>query len=213
MNDLLCGIPRHTSYSQAGSYCMLKDRVDFLNLFLKPEHIFIGQLYTDFDEDGTQKVRAESRLSDSEKRQHPKQYGLRCDCPKCNSRIEGVPTTVWKFSKPGRLTLINPKLFTVDKNDTGSTRVVIDPKYYHGKLKMDTEIDWFDLYNVPWNLAVTYASKETVYIPDPSYYMLFSLREFAGISACGDPVAPVISSRQPCGSRRQSSVRRDHQRS
>lgn len=151
-------------------------------------------IYTDFDEDGTQKVRAESRLSDSEKRQHPKQYGLRCDCPKCNSRIEGVPTTVWKFSKPGRLTLINPKLFTVDKNDTGSTRVVIDPKYYHGKLKMDTEIDWFDLYNVPWNLAVTYASKETVYIPDPSYYMLFSLREFAGISACGDPVAPVISS-------------------
>ena len=148
----------------------------------------------DAKEDQTQKIRENARLSVSEKRQHPRQYGILCDCPNCNSRLRGAPQTVWSLTTPGRLTLLNPKLFNVDRNDTGKERVIIDPKYYKGKLKVDVELDWFDLDNVPWNLAVTYATKESVYIPNEKYYMLFSLRDFAGIGSCGDSVAPVLSS-------------------
>lgn len=161
----------------------------------KPEYQYPFKIVPmDFQEDGSQKIRSESRLSDSEKRQHPRQFGIRCHCPNCNSEIEGLPQTTWSFSKPGKLVVLNPKLFTVDKNDTGCTRLVIDPKYYSGKLKIDKELDWFDLSNVSWNLAMTYASKENVFVPDPRYYMLFSLRDYAGIGTAGDSVAPVLSS-------------------
>lgn len=148
----------------------------------------------DYTEDGTIKMRSDSRLSYSERRVHPRQYGIRCDCPECNSTIEGAPNTTWSFSTPGRLMVLNPKLFNVDRNDVGMQQLVIDPKYYTGKLTLDKELDWFDLENVPWNLAVTYASKENIYIPDRNTYMLFSLREYAGIGAAGDSVAPILSS-------------------
>lgn len=148
----------------------------------------------DYDEDGTARLRGDGKVPYDEKRLHPRQYGLRCTCPHCGSRIEGAPNTTWSFSKPGKLLVLNPKLFHVDRNDAGRKRLVVDPKYYDGKLELNKELDWFDLDNVPWNLAVTYASKETVYIPDPGSYMLFSLREYAGIGPSGDSVAPILSS-------------------
>ena len=148
----------------------------------------------DYQEDGTSKMRGNGRLPNSEKRQHPKQYGISCDCPQCGSTIKGAPNTTWCFSNPGKLLVLNPKLFHVDRNDVGQKRLIIDPKYYKGKLELDKEIDWFDLDNVPWNLAVTYASRENIYTPDVNSYMLFSLREFAGIGTSGDSVAPILSS-------------------
>lgn len=148
----------------------------------------------DYEEDGTTRMRSNAGFAEAEKRQHPKQYGISCNCPNCNSRIEGAPSVKWTFSSPGKLLVLNPKLFHVDRNDSGKKRVVIDPEYYSGKLALDKELDWFDLDNVPWNIAVTYASRESIYIPDEKMYMLFSLREFVGIGSSGDSVAPILSS-------------------
>lgn len=148
----------------------------------------------DWEQDGTRRVMSSMRVGPSEKRQHPRQYGISCECPECASTISGVPTTTWVFSAPGKLMVLNPKLFTLEKNDVGHQRVIIDPTYYKGPLLLDKEIDSFHLEGVPWNLAVTYASREMVYDPDPMYYMTFSLREFAALGTAGSAVPPVLSS-------------------
>jgi hypothetical protein len=149
---------------------------------------------TEYQQDGVRRMRSNLEIGSSEKRQHPRQYGIACQCPSCNSDISGVPEVTWQYSLPGKLTLINPKLYEVRVNDIGEKSVVIDPKYYKGALKLDTELDWFDLHGIPWNLAVTYASKDMVYTPAEDYYMLVSLREFAAIGTAGSPVAPMVSS-------------------
>ncbi len=149
---------------------------------------------TEYQQDGVRRMRSNLEIGSSEKRQHPRQYGLACQCPSCNSDISGVPDVTWQYSTPGKLTLLNPKLYEVRVNDIGEKSVVIDPKYYSGALKLDTELDWFDLHGIPWNLAVTYASKDMLYTPAAEYCMLTSLREFAAIGTSGSPVAPMVSS-------------------
>ena len=148
----------------------------------------------DYEQDNVKKIRSSMKINPSEKRKRARQLGVACECPDCGSDVDGVPTATWAFNAPGRLTVLNPKHFEVRTNSIGEQQVVIDPKYYKGPIKMDEELDWFDLKGMPWNLICTYAAKDRVYIPDEDYYFVMSLRHYVGVGDSGGPVAPVVSS-------------------
>jgi hypothetical protein len=148
----------------------------------------------DYDRDSVRKLKNDAKLHSYEKRKHATNYGIGCVCPECNTSFIDTPRQEWDFNSSGRMMVLNPKMFKVETNDAGEDRMIIDPKYYEGPLALDKEIESFHLKGVPWNLAVTYAAKDRVYIPDDKWYMTFSMREYIGVGNAGAGIAPIMSS-------------------
>lgn len=146
-----------------------------------------------FEDDPVRKLRTDGKLNPLEKRQHPRNFGVKCECDNCGSLIVDSPETSWNLSRAGKLTLLNPKLCVIETNDVGKDRLVIDPRYYSGALALNKELEWFHLSGVPWNLACTYASKDRLYYPDEDWYILYSMREVASLGTTGAAVAPMLS--------------------
>jgi len=146
------------------------------------------------DTDPNRKVRANSKLNREEKRNHPKQYAIKCECPKCGTLFSNTPDQRWDLTKPGSLILLNPKLYKMDVNDVGRERLIIDPKEYKGPLALNKELEPFHLQGVPWNLACVYASKDRIYEPDSDWYYTFSMRKVLSLGTTGRGVSPVLSS-------------------
>ena len=148
----------------------------------------------DYERDSSRKIKNDGKLHSYEKRTHSRNYGISCVCPECNTSFVNAPEQDWDFNSSGKLFLLSPKMYKIDTNDAGIERLVIDPKHYVGPLALDKEIESFHLQGLPWNLAITYAAKDRVYIPDDKWYITFSLREYCAVGNAGAGIAPIMSS-------------------
>ena len=147
-----------------------------------------------WEQDLTRRITSSGKVSSEEKRQHPKQYGIKCTCPACQSVIMGPPQVKWVLSSLGTMMVLNPLMYEVSRNDIGLEKVIIDPKYYEGRLGIGRELEYFDIEGMPWNLVITYASGEMVYEPDEQFYSLLHLNNYVSMGTAGAAVPPVISS-------------------
>lgn len=148
----------------------------------------------EFERDSVRKLKSDARLATVERRKYARNCAVRCVCPSCNAEIIDTPDQVWDFNSSGSLVVLSPKMYRKELNDVGRERIIIDPKNYEGALAMDKELEWFHLSGVPWNLAVTYAAKDRIYIPDSKWYMTFSMREYVAVGNAGAGIAPILSS-------------------
>lgn len=146
---------------------------------------------TDIDKEYSS-VKKDSSLPQEKRRTIPKTFGIQCVCPSCGSRFKAKPRTSIDTDTPGVLTIINPLLVETYTNDAGLKFMRINPEEYDGVLSLDTELEYFHIEGLTWNLAVTYASKEVVHYPDRQYYEVFSFNDICSIGA-GASVSPLVS--------------------
>lgn len=140
------------------------------------------------------KIRTDGKIPSQVTRNYPEEYGLQYTCPYCGSLTVSPVEASWNRKAVGSLNILNPVLYNVETNDVGLQRIEIDPTNYQGYLKLGSEIEAFHLMNVPWDLAVTYAVKDRVYIPDPQMYRLLYLRKLSTLGTNGGSMPPVMSS-------------------
>ena len=140
------------------------------------------------------RIRTDGRIPEQIARNYPAEYGLEYTCPHCASLVVSPVTATWNKGATGSLNILNPVLYNVETNDVGLQRIEIDPANYDGYLKLGQELEPFHLMNVPWDLAVTYAAKDRVYVPDTRMYKLLYLRKLSTLGTNGGSMPPAMSS-------------------
>ena len=138
-------------------------------------------------------VRADYRIPWAERRLYDQPLGIRATCPDCGSEFLQEPTTQWDFKTPGSLHVMNPHLINVYVNDAGKKYVTIDSRYYEGSLMINTDLEYFNVEGLTWDLIKVYASRAKIYLPYPDFYSVFSFNDMCGIGSGGGSVSPTLS--------------------
>jgi len=101
-------------------------------------------------------------------------YGLKCTCPKCGVEFEAEPS-ISSSSKPGSLFIENPKYYDVHVNPAGKEKVRINAGNYQGPIVLNTDLQYYMIEGMSWELLKVYADKRLSYLPEEKYYVLLNL--------------------------------------
>lgn len=138
-------------------------------------------------------VRADYRIPWAERRLYDQPLGIRVVCENCGSEFLQEPTTQWDFKTPGSLHVMNPHLVNVYVNDAGKKFVTIDSRFYEGALMINTDLEYFNIEGLTWDLIKVYASRAKIYLPHTDFYSVFCFNDMAGIGSGGGSVSPTLS--------------------
>jgi len=121
-------------------------------------------------------------------------YGLACTCPSCGTEFKQEPECLGDTDTPGVLKVMNPHHIRGFSNDAGKRFVKVDPEDYTGVLDLNTELRFHHIDGLPWQLIITYASKEMDYIPPKKYTAIFTNQGIAGLDGAGvSPLSGTVS--------------------